>query len=126
MFVCGLFLSQCLVCVLTLAFFQQNIQSVYYVCCRVSQLTGFEPQDLIEKTLYHYIHGCDIMHMRFSHHTRESHFHLCEKRRLLCNSITRSIVAAPFAPLCAGDLSVCTSAEIIPLSITACCDKRVL
>lgn len=42
------------------------------LCCRVSQLTGFEPQDLIEKTLYHYIHGCDIMHMRFSHHTRES------------------------------------------------------
>lgn len=35
---------------------------------RVAQLTGFEPQDLIEKTLYHYIHAGDIMHMRFSHY----------------------------------------------------------
>ncbi|XP_075226757.1 single-minded homolog 1-like [Lycorma delicatula] len=40
-----------------------------FLDARVSQLTGYEPQDLIEKTLYHYIHGCDIMHMRFSHHT---------------------------------------------------------
>lgn len=38
---------------------------------RVSQLTGYEPQDLIEKTLYHYIHGTDIMNMRISHHTRK-------------------------------------------------------
>ncbi|KAL1131537.1 hypothetical protein AAG570_011154 [Ranatra chinensis] len=36
---------------------------------RVSQLTGYEPQDLIEKTLYHYIHSADMMHMRYSHHT---------------------------------------------------------
>lgn len=35
---------------------------------RVAQLTGYEPQDLIEKTLYHYIHGSDIFAMRFSHH----------------------------------------------------------
>lgn len=47
------------------------IMSLIYCVCRVAQLTGYEPQDLIEKTLYHYIHGCDIMHMRFSHHTRE-------------------------------------------------------
>ncbi|XP_034253750.1 single-minded homolog 2 [Thrips palmi] len=40
-----------------------------FLDARVSQLTGYEPQDLIEKTLYQYIHGCDIMHMRFSHHT---------------------------------------------------------
>ncbi|XP_067000642.1 single-minded homolog 1 [Anabrus simplex] len=40
-----------------------------FLDARVAQLTGYEPQDLIEKTLYHYIHGCDIMHMRFSHHT---------------------------------------------------------
>ena len=37
----------------------------------MAALTGYEPQDLIEKTLYHYIHACDILHMRFAHHTRE-------------------------------------------------------
>jgi len=42
-----------------------------FLDARVAHLTGYEPQDLIEKTLYHYIHGCDILHMRFSHHTRE-------------------------------------------------------
>jgi single-minded-like protein len=42
-----------------------------FLDARVAQLTGYEPQDLIEKTLYHYVHGCDMMHMRFSHHTRE-------------------------------------------------------
>lgn len=35
----------------------------------VAPLTGYEPQDLIEKTLYHYIHGYDCLHMRYSHHT---------------------------------------------------------
>ncbi|XP_065352797.1 single-minded homolog 1 isoform X2 [Cloeon dipterum] len=40
-----------------------------FLDARVSQLTGYEPQDLIEKTLYHYIHCCDVMHMRFSHNT---------------------------------------------------------
>ncbi|KAL0275408.1 UNVERIFIED_CONTAM: hypothetical protein PYX00_003262 [Menopon gallinae] len=39
-----------------------------FLDARVSNLTGYEPQDLIEKTLYHYIHGCDMMHMRISHH----------------------------------------------------------
>lgn len=39
-----------------------------FLDARVAQLTGFEPQDLIEKTLYHYIHGSDIIQMRFSHH----------------------------------------------------------
>lgn len=47
----------------------------YNVCVvvvsRVAQLTGYEPQDLIEKTLYHYIHACDILHMRYAHHSRE-------------------------------------------------------
>nr|CAD7454410.1 unnamed protein product [Timema tahoe] len=38
-----------------------------FLDARVAQLTGYEPQDLIEKTLYHYIHGCDILHMRCSH-----------------------------------------------------------
>ncbi|XP_025417182.1 single-minded homolog 2 [Sipha flava] len=40
-----------------------------FLDARVSQLTGYEPQDLIEKTLYHYIHGNDIHNMRLSHHT---------------------------------------------------------
>ncbi|KAH1012457.1 single-minded homolog 1 isoform X3 [Dendroctonus ponderosae] len=39
-----------------------------FLDARVAQLTGYEPQDLIEKTLYHYIHGSDIFAMRFSHH----------------------------------------------------------
>ncbi|XP_041351367.1 single-minded homolog 1-A-like [Gigantopelta aegis] len=40
-----------------------------FLDARVAALTGYEPQDLIEKTLYHYIHACDILHMRFAHHT---------------------------------------------------------
>lgn len=39
--------------------------------CRVSQLTGYEPQELIEKTLYQYIHAADIMHMQYSHKIRK-------------------------------------------------------
>lgn len=40
---------------------------------RVTELTGYEPQDLIEKTLYHHVHGCDTFHLRYAHH-------LCEYR----------------------------------------------
>lgn len=40
-----------------------------FLDARVASLTGYEPQDLIEKTLYHYIHGYDCLHMRYSHHT---------------------------------------------------------
>ncbi|XP_050676591.1 single-minded homolog 1 [Leptidea sinapis] len=40
-----------------------------FLDARVASLTGYEPQDLIEKTLYHYIHGTDVLHMRYSHHT---------------------------------------------------------
>lgn len=36
---------------------------------RVCSLTGYEPQDLIEKTLYHYIHGSDVDNMRLAHQT---------------------------------------------------------
>ncbi|CAH1799245.1 unnamed protein product [Owenia fusiformis] len=39
-----------------------------FLDARVAALTGYEPQDLIEKTLYHYIHACDIMPMRYAHH----------------------------------------------------------
>ncbi|XP_037954940.1 protein single-minded-like [Teleopsis dalmanni] len=38
-----------------------------FLDARVSQLTGYEPQDLIEKTLYQYIHVSDILYMRCSH-----------------------------------------------------------
>ncbi|XP_055711999.1 single-minded homolog 2 isoform X2 [Phlebotomus papatasi] len=38
-----------------------------FLDARVSQLTGYEPQDLIEKTLYQYIHAADILHIRYSH-----------------------------------------------------------
>lgn len=45
---------------------------------RVGVLTGYEPQDLIEKTLYQYIHGCDMLHMRYSHHMCEyTQFGVC-------------------------------------------------
>ena len=36
---------------------------------RVSALTGYEPQDLIEKTLYQYIHASDMVSMRLTHLT---------------------------------------------------------
>nr|XP_054753450.1 single-minded homolog 1-like [Lytechinus pictus] len=36
---------------------------------KVAVLTGYEPQDLIEKTLYHFVHPMDIMHIRYAHHT---------------------------------------------------------
>uniref|UniRef100_A0A8D2Q7D0 SIM bHLH transcription factor 2 n=1 Tax=Varanus komodoensis TaxID=61221 RepID=A0A8D2Q7D0_VARKO len=35
---------------------------------RVTELTGYEPQDLIEKTLYHHVHACDVFHLRYAHH----------------------------------------------------------
>ncbi|XP_072178634.1 uncharacterized protein [Diadema setosum] len=36
---------------------------------KVATLTGYEPQDLIEKTLYHFVHPMDIIHIRYAHHT---------------------------------------------------------
>ena len=33
---------------------------------RVAALTGFEPQDLIEKTLYQYIHASDMVTLMFN------------------------------------------------------------
>eukprot|EP00090_Calanus_glacialis_P013498 TRINITY_DN22185_c0_g1_i1.p1 TRINITY_DN22185_c0_g1~~TRINITY_DN22185_c0_g1_i1.p1 ORF type:complete len:626 (-),score=99.82 TRINITY_DN22185_c0_g1_i1:177-2054(-) len=36
---------------------------------RVAALTGYEPQDLIEKTLYQYIHASDMVPMRLTHLT---------------------------------------------------------
>ena len=46
-----------------------------FLDARVAHLTGYEPQDLIEKTLYQYIHVSDVLHMRFAHHTRNYHHH---------------------------------------------------
>lgn len=57
-----------LFCVYPVHFLQALLDFVVCVF-RVAQLTGYEPQDLIEKTLYHYIHACDILHMRYAHHT---------------------------------------------------------
>ena len=38
---------------------------------QVQLLTGFEPQDLIEKTLYQYIHAEDMIPLRNVHITRK-------------------------------------------------------
>lgn len=43
-----------------------------FLDARVAHLTGYEPQDLIEKTLYQYIHVGDLLHIRYAHHTRKS------------------------------------------------------
>uniref|UniRef100_A0A7N8XKS7 Single-minded homolog 1-like n=1 Tax=Mastacembelus armatus TaxID=205130 RepID=A0A7N8XKS7_9TELE len=53
---------------------------------RVAELTGYEPQDLIEKTLYHHVHSCDTFHLRCatccSHHMQSHvshpHKHVCQ------------------------------------------------
>lgn len=36
---------------------------------QVCALTGFEPQDLIEKTLYQYVHANDMMSIKMAHVT---------------------------------------------------------
>jgi single-minded-like protein len=38
---------------------------------QVGPLTGFEPQDLIEKTLYQYVHSDDMVGIRATHVTRK-------------------------------------------------------
>ncbi|XP_071571556.1 uncharacterized protein Sim isoform X1 [Temnothorax nylanderi] len=39
-----------------------------FLDARVAQLTGYDPPDLIEKTLYHYVHTCDVLQLRHAHH----------------------------------------------------------
>ncbi len=69
----------------------------FCLCVRVVELTGYEPQDLIEKTLYHHVHGCDVFHLRHAHHLRElphalhqhvpelhRHTHKCVTTRVRC------------------------------------------
>jgi len=46
----------------------QRKYDICMCCYRVAQLTGYDPPDLIEKTLYHYVHGCDILQLRHAHH----------------------------------------------------------
>uniref|UniRef100_A0A182MS99 Uncharacterized protein n=1 Tax=Anopheles culicifacies TaxID=139723 RepID=A0A182MS99_9DIPT len=43
-----------------------------FLDAKVSQLTGYEPQDLIENTLYRYIHAADVAHIRQAHQTQPS------------------------------------------------------
>ncbi|KAM9553386.1 single-minded homolog 1-A-like isoform 2-T2 [Salvelinus alpinus] len=42
--------------------------NLIFLDSRVAELTGYEPQDLIEKTLYHHVHSCDTFHLRCAHH----------------------------------------------------------
>lgn len=50
---------------------------------QVSPLTGFEPQDLIEKTLYHHVHAEDMVPLRATHIT-------CESQRLSASHMSRT------------------------------------
>lgn len=47
---------------------RKKLKENYILHYRVAQLTGYDPPDLIEKTLYHYVHGCDILQLRHAHH----------------------------------------------------------
>ncbi|KAG7201772.1 hypothetical protein KM043_004492 [Ampulex compressa] len=38
-----------------------------FLDARVAELTGYDPPDLIEKTLYHYVHGCDMLQVGYAH-----------------------------------------------------------
>uniref|UniRef100_A0A182QQ38 Single-minded n=1 Tax=Anopheles farauti TaxID=69004 RepID=A0A182QQ38_9DIPT len=40
-----------------------------FLDAKVSQLMGYEAQDLIENTLYQYVHGADVGHIRQAHQT---------------------------------------------------------
>ena len=42
-----------------------------FALSRVAELTGYEPQDLIEKTIYHHVHCGDSFHLRHAHHLCE-------------------------------------------------------
>ncbi|XP_022690633.1 protein trachealess-like [Varroa jacobsoni] len=54
---------------------------------RVGALTGYEPQELIEKTLYNFVHVADVMHLRVAHHQLLLKGQVTTKYyRLLCKS----------------------------------------
>ncbi|XP_077455670.1 single-minded homolog 1-A-like [Stigmatopora argus] len=49
--------------------FRANLDmKLIFLDSRVSELTGYEPQDLIEKTIYHHVHSCDSFHLHCAHH----------------------------------------------------------
>jgi single-minded-like protein len=38
-----------------------------FLVFRVSQITGYEPQELVDRSLYHYVHTQDLMALRWAH-----------------------------------------------------------
>nr|XP_013804250.1 PREDICTED: single-minded homolog 1 [Apteryx mantelli mantelli] len=60
---------------------------------RVAELTGYEPQDLIEKTLYHHVHGCDTFHLRCAHHLSSQRISL-----MPAGDPARSVLCLPGCP----------------------------
>ncbi len=52
---------------------RNNTNSNVRIVCffKVCALTGYEPQDLIEKTLYQYVHSQDMIGIRSMHMTRK-------------------------------------------------------
>lgn len=67
---------------------------VFAYCHRVAQLTGYDPPDLIEKTLYHYVHGCDVLQLQHAHRVCKCFFSYYSMQlifpRELCSSIFSS------------------------------------
>ena len=47
--------------------FADRIDLKYGCSSRVSQITGYEPQDLVDRTLYHYVHTQDLIALRWAH-----------------------------------------------------------
>jgi len=66
------------------------VSSLLCAGARVAELTGYEPQDLIEKTLYHHIHACDIFHLRYAHH-------LCESSNILSQNLVGGYCKSKFS-----------------------------
>lgn len=54
----------------TVQFYRHILTSTFF-CYRVNPLTGYEPQDLIEKTIYQFIHANDLVALRHAHHQRK-------------------------------------------------------
>ncbi len=43
-----------------------NLKRIFLMF-RVSQITGYEPQELVDRSLYHYVHTQDLMALRWAH-----------------------------------------------------------
>ena len=48
-----------------------KVKSSLLIIDSVERLTGLQPQDLMERSLYHCIHPCDVLHMRRAHNIRK-------------------------------------------------------